>query len=547
MDKQSFKRICDVAYERGNPVLPDSAYDALFGANASAMDSLQPGKKRTLPVFMGSLDKVKGDTMLRLWLAKFGSASSVVITPKLDGMSALLSFGDGLTGPSLTSRGNGREGSVLDKLLPWISDWGRLYTDEAVLALSNGRETHVRGELIMKKDVFKARYATTYKNARNLVAGQVSKKCAFGNGDNFYADISFVPYELIHTPGPNVRPSTQLRELYSDPVMQTNGFVWTTVPTNALTVDYLEELYAKFSEELNYAIDGLVVSLDHAYESACSGNPYTTFAFKPQETESAEADVVSVTWNVSKWGALKPVVNIVPVQMEDVVISNVSGHNAAYIRSNNIGAGAKIKVVRAGKVIPYIADVLSPGPEPAVLPEGVWQGAEIYIAKDGAQAQAVSASNGGLADDLLITRLVFCLKTLRVPFLGPHTVKRLVTKCGYKTLVSLLDCTEVCLLTEFRPCTAQSILKSIDELKSRPLLASTLVAASGVLGRGISEAKAAKLLRAVDHTRVPDMKEIRAIAGFAAKTSNTVHENFQDMIDLVEACRLHGLQVVWNE
>lgn len=536
--KQSFKQDCDVAYERGDPIISDNEYEALFGNNASAMILPSSHEKKKLPVFMGSINKVRDEKALEKWLKKFKHTNCVVVSPKLDGVSALLSF-DKNTGPALYSRGNGKEGTSLNMLLPWLNDWQKLST-----VPTGPKGACIRGELIIKKNVFNKKYASIFKNARNMVAGQVSKK----KPSSMLSDIVFVPYELIESQGPNMCPSKQLDLLYTDQILRCNTeFVWKIVQSTDVTIAMLSDLYAFWSKNLNYEIDGLVISSDSAYQSVLTGTPHTSFAFKPkiEEEETSVARVVSVTWNVSKWGVYKPVVNITPTKMKDVTISNLNGHNAAYIRANNLGKNALIKIVRSGKVIPYIVEVLQPGTEVEV-PEGVWKGVDVYTSSTPTQNEQNEQNEQNADDNVLIKKLSHCLKTLKVLSLGPKTVERLVTKCKYKTFLELLVCSEQTLQTEFTPHSASNIVKVILELKSRPLLVSVLIAASGVLGQGISESKATTLLKTLDHTRVPRLNEVSNIDGFALKTATQVRDNFKKMIKFVEACKQNGLQIVWD-
>jgi len=526
----TFKQKCDSAYELGEPIIADNEYEALFGENASAMTHPHSNEKKKIPIFMGSLDKVKDDKTLQVWLRKFKAAgvTSVVVSPKLDGVAALLSVGrdNGLV--EMYSRGNGKEGSSLNKIISWIFDSQKLSVLNSNPSLER---SYIRGELIMKKDVFKRKYSLNFKNARNMVAGQVSKK----EPDNILSDIVFVPYEVINTTTLNNLPSTQLTFLYSTLCFDT-GFVWKSLNIEEVTIASLSELYACWSKSVNYEIDGLVVAANIEYQNVGSGNPTTAFAFKLHSSlteDSAIAKVVSVTWSISKWGAYKPVVNITPTKMKDVTISNLNGHNAAYICTNKLGKDALVRFIRSGKVIPYITEVLQPGSDIEV-PEGIWKGTDIYT---------VVQDND---DNVLIKKLFHCLKTLQVMSIGLKTTEKLVTKCGYKTFLQLMKCTEQRLKTEFTPHTAYTIFKAIAELKTRPLLVSVLITASGILGQGISSAKAVMLLNTIDHTCVPKLSEVMTVSGFATKTATQVCDNFQNMLNFVEDCKQHGLQVIWD-
>ena len=63
-------------------------------------------------------------------------------------------------------------------------------------------------------------------------------------------------------------------------------------------------------------------------------------------------------WNISKDGLIKPRVNVKSVVIDGVSVNYVTVHNAKNINDNGIGKGAKIKLTRAGEVIPYILEVI---------------------------------------------------------------------------------------------------------------------------------------------------------------------------------------------
>jgi DNA ligase (NAD+) len=111
-----------------------------------------------------------------------------------------------------------------------------------------------------------------------------------------------------------------------------------------LTEDLLISLFHKFGTE--YEIDGLIIeinSLDLQSKlgrETSSNKPDWARAFKhPRFEQSAESEIIGISWNISKQGYLKPTLHINPVRLDGVTVSNVTGNNARFVKDMGIGVG----------------------------------------------------------------------------------------------------------------------------------------------------------------------------------------------------------------
>jgi DNA ligase (NAD+) len=509
----SLKEKCDIAYEMGEPIMTDAEYDATFGDGASSMQTDDVLKDVVpLPVWMGSLDKVRTEKSLDSFLKRLYQAPEFVVSCKLDGISALYDP----VQKKLYTRGNGRMGMDITRFLKFINiDTSHMPTD---------RHSFVRGELIMPKKVFERKYKETFKNPRNLVAGQFSRK---EMNKNILKDVYFVPYELIDSRKKSTQslPSKQFETLSSD------NFLWETILRSDVTIANLTDILEMWEKVSIFAIDGLVLAVNLPYVRSDGENPKNAVAFKREtDTIQRETTVTGVEWNVSKWGVLVPTVLVEPVEISGVTISKLTGHNAKYILDKGIGPGAKIVCVRSGDVIPYILSVVEESPHAIELPSSTWDGVNL-MAEDEDD------------DTVEIKTLTNLFVGLGVKDVSLKTFEKMYEDCNLTTFPEMLNCTKRDLAGVFGDKTSEKILDRMYELKSKPIEVSKIVGYSGVLGYGLGVRKVEKLLEDLgDISKIPSRNRVMQVEGFSEKTAEKVVENYPMMLKFLDLCVANGLR-----
>lgn len=362
-DLQHLKLKCDDAYYNSDsPILSDHNYDLLVDLiyskdpNFNNSTGFLPDKKQNrmqLPVWMGSMDKIKSSEPNKIanWLLK-NKVDQYVIEEKLDGVSCLLQVKNNII--KLFTRGNGKIGSDISHLVNLIKNIPVL-TEDII----------VRGELIIPKQIFDSKYAQTFKNMRNMVSGVIGRKTAH----SMVSDIHFVAYEIISSnKAKQISPSVQLRYL------RQKGFECVfSEETNEITLDFLMATLILYKESSKYDIDGIIIHSDINYIRTDEGNPKYAFAFKMQRMENQiNSTIKNVIWEISKWGKLKPVVEIEPIQIQGITISRATAHNAKFIFDHNIGPGTVATITRSGDVIPAILKIVKSSELPQ-MPTNKWE------------------------------------------------------------------------------------------------------------------------------------------------------------------------------
>ena len=407
-------------------------------------------EKVKLPVFMGSMDKIKPNTnSINLWEKKF--KGPYIVSAKVDGVSGL--YVKEKEKKSLYTRGDGEYGKDISKL---ISKLRLPEIEEDII---------VRGEFMIQQKTFEEKYGDDFCNSRNLVSGIINRKVT----DKKVEDIHFIAYELIY---PVLKPSEQFLFLSKNNFEVVEYSVFTNINNDILT-HYLKEL----KENYEYIIDGIIITDDHIYDRKV-GNPEQSFAFKIQtEQQISEGIVVDIIWTPSKNGYLKPRIKIDPVIIDNVSITYINGFNGSYIKNNKIGVGSVVRIIRSGDVIPHILDVLKPSIE-AKMPEDkyIWSSTGVDIILE-------DINNN---DMVKLKQNILFFKTIGVEEMCQGHIKKIM-EYGSDTVEKIINMKldDYLLINGFQQKMASKIYNNIQE-KLHTTKIEQFIVASNIFARGTS-------------------------------------------------------------
>lgn len=339
--------------------LNDMEYDAL----EDLMDGLSLGSdevgcepnshKCKLPLWMGSLSKVKMDRDLTLWLKKVSPSSDLIVQPKLDGVSCLVTVHNGSI--QAFTRGDGSIGTNITCLLPYIEP--NLF--EPNTQLSTLLKTYaLRGELMVPNNLFNQKYSSDYANPRSFVSSLVIRRN--NHNMNLLGDLDFVVYELIRIHCYGVEELEPLHQLNMLSGTNIHTVKHTCIDRDLVTEQFLSKLYRNLTKSSRYIMDGLVLVSSEPYSYPNNSNPTHSVAFKLKQAATYQVRVIDVLWNVGKTGILRPKVQTEPVQINGSTLTYFTAFNAKFIKDKGIGPGATLLVTKAGDVIPYIMAVVVP-------------------------------------------------------------------------------------------------------------------------------------------------------------------------------------------
>jgi len=504
----------DIYYNSGEyTYLSDEQYDILKdiikerdpGYKVPVGAKIRVGENRVkLPYWLGSMDKIKAEDINEIakWVSK-NYYGEYIVENKLDGVSCLLINNNNEI--KLYTRGDGYIGSDISYLSKYINN-----IPKSILENIN-----IRGELIIKKDIFESKYKGKYANPRNMVSGLVGSK-TLREG---ISDVEFVAYEIIGD-GLMMKPSEQLKKL-SDIGFQIveNQIIY------KLTLEKLIEILTYNKVESPYEIDGLIVQSNREYYRNVSDNPEYAFAFKMRlDSNLVNAEVEEVEWNVSKWGIIKPRIRIKPISLGGVTIKYTTGFNAKYIYDNKIQKGALIQITRSGDVIPYIVKVLKQGLEPE-MPDIPYEWNET----------GVDIITYEKTDDICIKLLSSFFSHLGIKYVSEATITKLYNN-GFNTLLKIISASKNDLqnIETFGEKSAERIYTNI-HAGLQNITIPLLLSSSGIFGFGLGSKKIELLF-----TNIPDiltiykdiseddlMSKIMNIEGYSEKTALKIVQNIK--------------------
>ncbi|KPF76522.1 aromatic ring-opening dioxygenase LigA [alpha proteobacterium AAP81b] len=365
------------------PTISDADYDALVQRNAAieaAFPALVRPDSPSLKVGaapatgfgkvvharpMLSLDNVFSDDGAREFVARVrrflglgdDEPVALVAEAKIDGLSCSLRYegrrlvtgatrGDGTTGENVTA--NVRHVIGLPQVLPSVAPRlaevrGEVYMTKADFAALNARQAAAGGKV--------------FANPRNAAAGSLRQLDASITAARPLGFIAHGWGEIDEVPG-----TTQ-----GEVMAEIGSWGFDLGPLHRRCADIDEAL--AFTREvegaradLPFDIDGVVYKVDRLDWQARLGfvarSPRWAVAHK-FAAQQAETTLLAIDIQVGRTGALTPVARLQPVTVGGVVVTNATLHNADEIARLDVRPGDRVRVQRAGDVIPQILGVVA--------------------------------------------------------------------------------------------------------------------------------------------------------------------------------------------
>lgn len=505
-------KLYDKAYTEGRPAITDTEYDEFrrFVYSQYPDDPyfqtvgapVQGGTKVSLPYVLGSLNKVKTDTVEK-WTQGKGE---LVASYKLDGVSFMCTWENDKV-VFASTRGDGSEGQDITEKIKLI-----------VPEIPGLHRVSLRGELLLTGD---DHIKLGFKNRRNGVAGIISK-------DDVSLDaldkLHPVFYEVLDNDGDVPRTEQERLKFIED--LNLNVVPWQTIATNEDLLNVLTLMITEAKNQ-NYDTDGIVLTEDET-EREDVMYPTNKVAFKVN-TEAVRAKVAKVEWNLGRTGRVTPLVYIEPMELDGVTVSKATGFNAEFIATSGIGAGSVVGVVRSGGVIPYLTEVFDKV-EPT-LPENCpscdnrlkWKGVDLVCDNKDCY-------------DTKVRQIAHFFKTMGSEYISETTVRNL----GVSSIEEMydLDELEIAGIEGFGIKKAEQIYYEIQKtLNNTP---ENLLTSFGI--PGVGKTLAEPILRKYKFDELFTIDEVQYIPGVGTILSDNLVNNIGKYVNLYNFLLNKGLK-----
>ncbi len=550
-------------YEEDAPEISDREYDLMFARLKSLEESYPQYASPSSPthrvggavaerfekvrheVNMGSLQDVFSMDELDAFIEKTGRDLQYTVECKIDGLSVMLTYEDGVFVKGAT-RGDGTYGEDVTANLKTVKS--------IPLKLKRPvKRLLVRGEVYMPKAVFAAINAereekgqSVFANPRNAAAGSLrqldSALCARRRLEIIVFSLELCSEEV---------PQSHKARL---DLLEDLGF--TVSPYRKLcSGDGVRKAVEEISEmrpHLAFDIDGAVVKVDDVVRRAEIGElanlPKWAVAYKyPPEVK--ESKLLDIAVQVGRTGVLTPNAVLESVRIAGTAVSRATLHNIDYIRAKDIRIGDTVLVHKAGDIIPeVIGPVLQKRPADSVPYEmpALCPSCGSPVTRDGGEA-ATRCTNASCPAQLHRTLLHFA-RAMGIDNLGESVLQTLIGRGFVKSAADLytLDSAELAKMEGYGEKSAARLTASIEASKQASL--AQLIYALGI--RQVGEKAAITLAErfgSIDALASADGETLKAINDIGEITAKCIVDYFAVERNAALIARLKELGVKTEE
>lgn len=350
----------DIAYyKHDNPLMTDREYDQKF-------EQLRSLEEESGIILSGSqTQKVSGEILEELVsvrhtkpmlsagktksvdeLVKFAGGRDVVLSWKMDGLTLVLRYENGVLQQAIT---RGREGIIGEDVTHTVKKF-----DNVPLAIPVKDAIEVRGEGVISWENFEKinlSLEEPYGHPRNLASGSTRKLNAEEAGKRH---LEFAAFELVT----DMQMDTKAEQLA---FMEQLGFLvvpYVRIPS-ADDAAIRQAVASMKPEEFAYPVDGLILEQDdiaYGRSLGSTGHHENRMMALKWEDELYETKFLGLETAVTRNGMVSLTGIFEPVEIGGTEVSRAYLHNLDIFQKLSLGQGDTIQVYKANMIIPQIAE-----------------------------------------------------------------------------------------------------------------------------------------------------------------------------------------------
>ncbi|MEF8807256.1 NAD-dependent DNA ligase LigA [Natronomonas sp.] len=555
-------------YQLADPVISDNAYDDLFERLETLEDAfdLESDTSPTQRVGGDPVDELETvehvapmrsiDSSVeeedvrdfadrvhdRLAAADYDGPIQYLCEPKFDGLSVELVYEEGELQRAAT-RGDGREGDDVTENIRTIRSVPLQLVGDYPDFLA------VRGEVFMPRDAFNEynrerieRGDDPFANPRNAAAGTLRQLDPSVTAER---PLDCFVFDVLDDGGYGFDRRIDEHRKVDEWGFYIDDHTRLVEDVDG-AIEFREEML-DVRDDIDYEIDGTVIKVDR--KDACeilgstSRAPRWAYAYKfPARTEVTTVRDIIV--QVGRTGRLTPVALLDKVEVAGVEVSRATLHNPEQIEKLGVDIGDKVRLKRAGDVIPYIEEVVEAETEGAFEFPDECPVCGSPVEREGPMAFC-SAGIDCVAQLRRLVEYYASQDGLDIEGLGEEAVDQLVDEGLVESLPDLYELTvdELAELDGWGRTSAANLVAEIEASKEPPL--ADLLSALGIPEVGpTTAADIARTFGTLDAVMAADVEELQAIEGIGSTMATEIAGFFdtERNREIIAELRDHGVE-----
>lgn len=466
---------------------------------------------------------------------------------KYDGASISILYENGMLNKAVT-RGDGFQGDEITTNIRTISD---------IPLMLHGDYPHrffIRGEIYLNKNKFneintlrQEEGLDPFMNPRNTASGSLKLQDSY---EVRKRGLSAVLYQYVAEEYPAETHWELLAKAkkWGFKVSEDQAKICKNLDEVKYFIDYWE----KERYNLPFEIDGIVIKVNSIKHQKILGytakSPRWAIAYK-FKAEKVETELLSISYQVGRTGAITPVANLKPVLLAGTIVKRASLHNEDIIKKLDLHHGDFVYIEKGGEIIPKIVGVNIQKRNLLQEPlEYIINCPECGTRLIKEENQAVHfCPNDTHCPPQVIGKIIHFVsrKAMNIDSLGSETIEQLYKENLIKTPADLYTLTkkQLARLERMGEKSAQNIINGIENSKKIPFEKVLF----GISIKHIGETIAKKLVKNfpnIEALQNASLEELVQTEDIGIKIAESIKDFFnnKENIDMIEQLKSHGVQ-----
>ncbi|MDB5024489.1 MAG: ligA [Mucilaginibacter sp.] len=310
---------------------------------------------------------------------------------------------------------------------------------------------------------------------------------------------------------------------------------------------------------LSYDIDGIVIKVNNYSQQQELGftakSPRWAIAYK-YKAERVETELLSVSYQVGRTGAVTPVANLKPILLAGTTVKRATLHNANEIIRLDLHQGDSVYVEKGGEIIPKIISVnldkRKPGAKPIVY-RTTCPDCNTPLERKEGEAAFYCPNDEGCPTQIVGKMQHFTgRKVMDIDGLGDETIETLYQKGFIRHISDIYDLhkrsDELKTLERFGQRSINNMLEGIEKSKQMPF--DKVLFGLGIRYVGATVAKKLTAhFKTIDNLMAASFDELNAVEEIGERIARSIIEYFagEKHRQEIEKLKERGLQFVAEE